>query len=360
MRRTTARKAANFEEGFFAADNIKSDLVELLLSAWVWGEISGVLIQRITQAASKDLQKAGYGKINSWILLSQMGTSGQHIWNIKRDLERKLPAPMFTLSERNMPVKVGSKTGGSTVRQLPIPLLPPDVTWMRLWKTDAWKRCILEDPSLVPKFLVRSGQHPALLHHPVRSVQRYQERAVPLILHGDGASVTQQIGSGSKSCLFVSFKSLLGQSTSCRERHLLVGAFWTHMVAKGNLMQTSRAFWNSIAKSVERTMADEGSKTDGFFGSLLFSSGDLEYFNAWHDLPHWQSHRPCAFCNIHLHDAGDYKPVPEIPPDQWNALPRPQSCPLFRTVLSPAAVSVDLMHLTRKRSAISLNLDREP
>ena len=107
-------------------------------------------------------------------------------------------------------------------------------------------------------------------------------------------------------------------------------------------------------------MADEGSKTDGFFGCLLFSSGDLEYFNAWHDLPHWQSHRPCAFCNIHLHDAGDYKQVPEIPPDQWNALPRPQSCPLFRTVLSPAAVSVDLMHLTRKRSAISLNLDREP
>ena len=115
MRRTTARKAANFEESFFEADNIKSDLVELLLSAWVWGEILGVLIQRIAQAASKDLQKAGCGKINSWILLSQMGTSGQHISNIKRDLERKLPAPMFTLSEHNMPVKVGSK-------------LPPDVT----------------------------------------------------------------------------------------------------------------------------------------------------------------------------------------------------------------------------------------
>ena len=112
--------------------------------------------------------------------------------------------------------KSWKQTGRSTVRQLPITLLPPDVTWMRLWKTDAWKRCILEDPSLAPKFWSEVGQHPALLHHPARSVQRYQERAMPLILHGDGASVTQQIGSGSKSCLFVSFKSLLGQSTSCR------------------------------------------------------------------------------------------------------------------------------------------------
>ena len=34
------------------------------------------------------------------------------------------------------------------------------------------------------------------------------------MLHGDGAAVTQQLGSGSKSCLFVSFRSLLANQST--------------------------------------------------------------------------------------------------------------------------------------------------
>ena len=37
-------------------------------------------------------------------------------------------------------------------------------------------------------FWLEVGDHPALVNHPIKSVPGYQSRAVPLVLHGDGAS----------------------------------------------------------------------------------------------------------------------------------------------------------------------------
>ena len=49
----------------------------------------------------------------------------------------------------------------------------------------------------------------------------YRDRAVPLCLHSDGASVTQGLGSNAKSCLFLSFKSMVGGGV---HKHFLMAA----------------------------------------------------------------------------------------------------------------------------------------
>ena len=341
-----AKRAKEFEQKFFAPDNTKSKLAEVLLKAWIWGKISTPLVQQIADAASRDIEAAGYGKLNEWQVLAQLGTRGKHINNVRRDLERKLPSPMFQLHDLRMPIRVALKGQEALVRNnVAIPFLLPETTWRRLWGTNAWESMILGNPKDVPVFWDSPvAQHPSLLHHPVKRIPGYKDRAIPLCLHGDGAAVTQCIGSGSKSCLFISFWSMLDKSTAAKEKHILVAAIWCHMCSKVGLV-TSRSVWRAISDSFTAMMEEKGASTGGYFGVPIFSTGDLEYFNAWQQLPRWNSANPCGLCEVQQAMVRNFKqcPVQEAPVDLWHT-PRQAPCPLYRSVMSPSSVCPDLMH----------------
>ena len=98
--------------------------------------------------------------------------------------------------------------------------------------------------------LYRKGvaMHPALRNHPIRNVNGYQRRAVPLLLHGDGAAVTQSIGSGTKSCLFLSWKSTVAKTKDTKDSHILIGSIWTHICVSTAHFNTCNAFWRVVVK----------------------------------------------------------------------------------------------------------------
>ena len=80
-------------------------------------------------------------------------------------------------------------------------LLPANM-WQCFW-----------DKGLFPKYILHDAKEISTFWSQCR-IAGYHSRCIPLVLHGDGAAVTQQLGSGSKSCLFVSFRSLLANQST--------------------------------------------------------------------------------------------------------------------------------------------------
>lgn len=82
------------------------------------------------------------------------------------------------------------------------------------------------------------------------------------------------------------------------------------------------------------------------FPLLVFTTGDLEYFNVYHNLPRWNSLNPCRYCEITLKDLKRCRVVAPLPPDGWSTPGKTlwkNFCPLWKT-LSPYSVAVDWMH----------------
>ena len=220
-----------------------------------------------------------------------------------------------------------------------VPVLLPEDLWKSLWTSGKFENFVVKSTQVLERFWDEVGNHPALLHHPVKAMQGYKRRAVPLCIHGDGASVTQSIGSASKSCLFVSFRSL----TALTPKHFVMCAVWSHVAAKAPSMNTSKSVFSILSNSFLRMQQAAGQDTGGFFGVPVFLEGDLEYYNEWLRLPRWNSANPCSLCSLHKKDIKNWNSVGDVLPDPW-LVPRNTPCPLFRKLISPAGVCVDWMH----------------
>ena len=154
---------------------------------------------------------------------------GKYVGNLKRDLMRQLPAPLFSTTPIRLPLKTAIKKEVTITQLATVPLLLPHDCFKQVWKSGSFERTVCEGHHVLEKFWEAVGDHPSLRFHRVKSTPGYQRRAVPLILHGDGAAVTQSIGSGSKSCMFLSWRSLVAKSRDNRDCHHLIGAIWSHL-----------------------------------------------------------------------------------------------------------------------------------
>ena len=226
-----------------------------------------------------------------------------------------------------------------------VPVLLPHEAFQKVWDSGSFQRTICAGPHVLESFWKEISDHPAVRNHPVRNIDGFERRAVPLLLHGDGAAVTQQIGSGSKSCLFLSWKSMVGNSKDTKDAHILIGAIWSHLCVSTSHFDTSKSFWKVVSKSFNFMLNSAGDTTGGFFGCLLFTTGDLEYYNSFLGQARWNANFPCPLCNVHLSNVGNFRSVTDVSVDQWDSLPRQgQSCPLFHSLLSPLAICPDWMH----------------
>ena len=257
---------------------------------------------------------------------------------------RRLPGPLFTTTPVKLPLKTAIRKELVSTQLLHVPLLLPHDCFKQVWKSGSFNRTICEGPAVLESFWEAVGDHPSLRFHPVKSVPGYQRRAVPLILHGDGAAVTQSIGSGSKSCMFLSWRSLVARSRDNRDNHHLIGAVWSHLLVANACFNTANSFWRYVSKSFQRMIDEDGKDSGGYFGVVVFNTGDLEYFNSFQGQPRWNSRKPCALCSIDLVDVKNFKLVKDLEPDDWQTLPRQQTCPLFQFLVSPTGITPDIMH----------------
>ena len=248
--------------------------------------------------------------------------------------------PIAQVSQHAVPLQISMGKGVATrTAYFRLPMLLPEMIWLRLWNSSYFKTYILEDANMLPRFWASCGQHPGLLKHPVKRIPKYQHRAVPVVLHGDGAAVTLQLGSNSKSCLFLSFRSL----TASTPKHFLMAAVWTSACGKSKSFNTSKSIFNLVSKSFAKLFNLQC--TGGFFPVPVWTTGDLEYFSDFHQIARWNSLSPCSLCSVTLRDL---KKVPTIDslslePEAWRE-PRAHASPLFTTVMTVQGIAPDWMH----------------
>ena len=247
---------------------------------------------------------------------------GRNQQNIKRDLLSKLPPPSFSTTLAKLPVKAAFKKEIAITQIVNVPVLLPHEAFQKVWESGSFQRTMCAGPHVLESFWEGISDHPAVRFHPVRKIDGFERRAVPLLLHGDGAAVTQQIGSGSKSCLFLSWKSMVGNSKDTKDAHILIGAIWSHLCVSTSHVNTSKSFWKVVEKSFHFMLNSGGDSTGGFFGCLLFATGDLEYYNSFLGQARWNANFPCPLCNVHLSNVANFRAVTDVSVDQWDSLPR--------------------------------------
>lgn len=340
--RQRAKAFEHLAEGHLRGSSV---LVELLLDLFVWGLMTASTVQRILAAATADIGASGQRPLAQWELLSKIGASGIATHNMKRDLLRKLPKSKFDLCPKNIPLKsVPLKGQPGRVTLLSVPMLLPTMIFQGLHEHGMLLEMLCPDRSAVAGFWSECGQHPALRFHPVKKISGYEHRAIPLCLHGDAAPVTSTIGAGSKTCLFLSSRSLLCDNPF--GAHFLMTAVWSHAFCKHQAaFQTNRAIFKIISQDFLSLMKQEGKHTSGYFGVPVFTTGDLEYFADHHQIARWNAASPCPFCPVQKDALGNTKGLLQIEPDAWQPLPRTSvKCPLFYESMSPVSITPDWMH----------------
>ena len=336
---SSAQKAAQFEKQFFSNVNFQTELGDLLLSLYSWGKIPATIVQRVAYAAMNDCKRAfGECQLQEWQILAKLGDYGFRSNNISRDLSLKFPANVFPLTQITIPIQVAKSKGMIQTTMCQVPFLLPEDSWQVISKNEGYFN--IPDTACIQSWWESCGQHPALLNHPVKKIQNFATRAVPCVLHGDGAAVTQNIGSSSKSCLFISYKMLCADQTD----HMLICSLWNQLTSDSKGFKSIYSIWLVVARNFERIMASASAIDNSEkFPVVVFSTGDLGYFNVYHNLPRWNSVQPCGLCEINKGNLKRCRVVSPLPPDGWSTA-RSSSCPLFRSMMSPLSVAVDWMH----------------
>lgn len=341
-RTSSKQKAAVFEKELFKNRNMKSELASLLIGLWSWGHVPAVLVQKIAKAALQDGQTFSSDfRINEWEILTNLGSGGLNTQNVARDLFKKLPPALCSQSEKQVAVKVSVSKCVCRLAQVSIPFLHPSSFWRSAYQFGhLWRQCICQNEKLIEQFWSQCGHHPALANHKVKRIHNYRRRAIPVVLHGDGAAVTQNIGSSSKSCMFLSWRSLCTQTP----QHFLITALWSFMKAQGRIGCSVKSIFRIVSSFFEELLAEEGRFSNGYFPLLCFSTGDIEYFNQWHLQPRWNANLPCPLRSVHQNRLADLPTVQKLAPEPWRDQRPHQECPLFRNVMSRKAISPDYMH----------------
>ena len=315
-----------------------SRLAQYLTEQFRWGDLSLAQASTIARLSADELKLEG-GKVPKDLqVLASLGAQGDHQQNIWRDLQRRVVKPWLQPEWCQVPLFVKNK---HVVRSLPFFVPDRIFETMRVQKPDCFRTYVCQSTGSIRSFWSEVGSHPALLNHPVRQVQRYEERAVPVVLHGDGVPITA-LGAGQKSCIFISWRSLLCSQTSSKRSHMLICPVWSHHIDKQRGANTVDRIWHIVCESFDRALA-EAPRHEGLFMVPVFCTGDLEWFNLAHGLPRWNSRNPCGCCPVSRQGMFNFKDVPAVRVDVWPD-ERRSSCHLFRRTLSPSGIIPDVMH----------------
>ena len=287
-----------------------SCLRERLEEAWGWGLLSAPLLQWLAEGSVLD---GGSG----CEALAGLGSGGQHEGNIHRDLLRlvnpKSPLPSPTLV--NVPVWSYKH---ERVIEEPWPMLLPSHLFQCLSEgfpevfgdlmnnaREFWSSLRPDDPKLF--------QHPLHHWHP-----GWQDRTMPLALHGDAGTYTR-VG---ESVIVVSWASVL-QRADTWDTMFLIFAIPKSAVCREGGHDTLHTLFAAVAADLNGLLIMENPVVDhngneweegteaaqrakkGFHGDvrgvLWLLIGDLDWFcNFLHLERHFNGNQPCWLddCNV--------------------------------------------------------------
>ena len=316
MRRGKKRKGGVQQRLGQAQQELKQEsaVFLLLMNLFAKGMISGVLAHKIAKATKEDLEAAREGK--EFPDLEQLANL-QEGKNVARSVHNtlaktsSLPSPLKV----EMPYSDG-------LSQAHV-LLPHEYFAALYANEQAWRKCILSDPSSLSEFWNTMGSHPAVAQHPMKKTASWQTLYIPICMHGDEVPV-QGVGKiWSRSALSFSWNSIIANALGAKGSDIMMyiwGVFERFCIASsGATMGTMDTFWAILTWSFKALFSGkfpscdwrgvqydrsspEGQKAnswlaEGYRGVLIQLAGDLDYFTKWLGTPVSTNHaKPCCQC----------------------------------------------------------------
>jgi hypothetical protein len=283
----------------------------------LWGHISPQLMQKLMAKMSDDLKlhKDGRLDVNSIDKLGGIGSKGAYPNHCWRDLQKLLPVPKLPkLHMLRLPMKHSSL--GKFFRS--VPMMLPHTLFAAIYEhyPVMWDRIIYGSRGTCIKFwqAVSGSQHFAA--HPVRHRENYEERCIPLKIHGDGTPVTG-LGKGwGKMVDIFSVSSLLICGPTVLQ-NLMMFLIFQHLICRDPEHCTLDEFYKMLIWSFEACWLGKKPKRDwngkemfyqgagddlcgGFFFAVWALICDLEHANKAYDLPNPTANACCPLCAVGL------------------------------------------------------------
>jgi len=283
----------------------------------LWGHISPQLLQKVMKLMQADLQlfKEGNLDTNGIDNLAKLGSSGAYPNHMWRDLKRILPKPKLPeLHIFQFPLK--HTTLGKIIRS--VPMLLPHTLFSAIYEHYPlmWEKIIYGSRLTCMKFWNAVQGSPHFASHPVRFRVGFEERCIPLKIHGDGTPVTG-LGKGwGKLVDIFSVSSLLICGPTIL-RNLMMFLIFQHLICRDqdhNTLDTAyrkliwsfKACWEGKKPKFDwnnKEMFYDGAGEDlcgGFFFSVWALICDLEHGHKAYDLPNPTANACCPLCAVGL------------------------------------------------------------
>ncbi|CAE7776529.1 unnamed protein product, partial [Symbiodinium necroappetens] len=310
----------------------KSCLGRELLELFAWGNMSPQLLQKLADAARKDMvttleeehgvsasAAASPSCLQELTMLASIGSFGKFSNKCYSDLMRKVE-PRMCMAETYKAKLCFANPPGEHTQEL---LLPHELfACMYEDHGEAFVRNVCGDEETRLGFWdrMRTVPHPAWEGHPVQT--RDLKGAIPIAVHGDEVPIAGIGKQWSKKLLNVSWSSLLGESSTKSTQYWCFGLIEKTGIKEGP-KATMQQLWKIFAWSLTAlwlgywpTRDHEGRRfpagsiqaeragqalAGGFYGVLWSLIGDLDYFTQILQLPNYNNATmPCPLCRASL------------------------------------------------------------
>lgn len=288
-------------------------LVTCLLQKWAWGVLSAADIQELAMAA----KLSAINDEEELDILASIGGYGAVPGHAHRDLMLKFVAKKWSPEPISVtiPFKDTKDVKGST-----------NFTDVKICLPSSWLATMASNPALEVEFQALFGpqlleewwskqakDNPQLQRHPVLLKHNYNTKAIPVFIHGDGASYMHN-----DSLLTLSFSGVLKEGTIL-ETNLVICAWPKNSAASGKTENTMKTLWQWIAWDFNQLFANRWADKDPWGQALPEDMamkagrpilpndfcivvwgvlGDNEFFQVELGCPHHACTEPRACCHL--------------------------------------------------------------
>ena len=323
QRRELAAAAIEQQGGGGGGDH--SQLGEYLLSQYFWGVLSAPAVQTLAGKATAD-------GLNQPLLvkLASIGSNGQHLQNMHRDILRIAGATSLATSWSAVSVLLKVPNNPVEHSRLDTKIILPHVFFSKLWeeKRTSFYQGLLgqDDGSLVKAFWKAMADTPmfAAKHAAWASKGHNLDKVIPLAVHGDGVTYQNVGRTNSKTLEVLSWTSLLSQECTIKTTFIIC-MIPKHLNKDSGISPTWQTLWRQLVWSFNALFeglwpakdwrgcdwpagSPEAAKAnsplaDGWAGIIYLVRGDLEWMTSHHKLGNHRTNTPCALCPCNSDDS---------------------------------------------------------
>jgi hypothetical protein len=302
-----------------AERTVQSQLFLFLIHSWSWGLMPATLVQQIALLAVEDIENERKGVLNCGELrkLSKLGYYGKAKYQCNADLLKladSIDAPVFPNPKQlELPIKDKGEPGYKLAHQ---GIYWPHEILAHLYHKapSFFRQNICSGTGAIKEFWRAMRGHPMLESHPMKGEAQWEQKFIPIAVHGDGVPITGIGRSWSKSMDIWSWSSCL-VSTPTLLSHFLIIGLYSLMLSKIPEGMTEEVFYKALMWSLLWAYRGKWPDTDwlggtelidmnmagkdlagGFCLVLWILRADLDFYAKSLKLPHYASNEPCPFC----------------------------------------------------------------